>query len=195
MKIGLTGGIGCGKSTFAQLLVQNGFRHISTDLVARDILAAPETIAWLRDRFGPAVIAPDGTPDRPALARIVFADPAALADLEARLHPRTQAAWRAQIDADPSARWVVEIPLLFEKNLDAVFDLTVCVHCSPSIQLSRLAARGVSPDQAAARIAAQLPLETKVGRATLAVFNDGTPAFLAAQARTLCAHPALAAHP
>ena len=185
MRLGLTGGIGCGKSTFGQLLAARGWRLIQTDLVARDILNTPEVAARVRALFGPGVMGPDGRPDRAALAAIVFADKGALASLEAELHPRVQAAWRARVAAEPNAPWVVEIPLLFEKNLEGFFDFTVCVHCSPQTQLARLAARGLPEDQATARMRAQLPLETKLSRADIAVFNDGSPEFLAAQADTL----------
>ena len=131
--------------------------------------------------FGRDAIGADGKPDRPAIARIVFADKAALAALEAELHPRVQARRQAIMATEPHARWAVEIPLLFEKNLDADFDLTVCVHCSPRTQLARLEARGLPPEQAFARMKAQLPVEEKVRRATLAAFNEGDPAFLEAQ--------------
>lgn len=191
MRIGITGGIGCGKSAFGRILATRGWRLIQTDLTARDILNTPEVAARVRARFGPDVIGPDGLPDRAALARVVFADRAALADLEAELHPRVQTAWRAEIEARPDAAWAVEIPLLFEKNLEGLFDFTVCVHCSPTTQLARLAARGLPEDQATARIRAQSPLETKLSRADIAVFNDGSPGFLAAQAASL---DALAPH-
>ncbi len=187
MRIGLTGGIGCGKSTFGQLLAARGWRLIQTDLTARDILNTPEMAARVRTRFGAGVIGADGLPDRAAIARIVFADRAALADLEAELHPRVQERWLAALASAPDAPWVVEIPLLFEKSLERFFDFTVCVHCSPRMQLARLAARGLAEDQALARIRAQAPVETKVSRARVAVFNDGDLDFLSAQADALAA--------
>lgn len=192
MRIGLTGGIGCGKSTFGQLLAARGWRLLQTDLVARDILNTPAMAARVRTLFGAGVLGADGLPDRAALAKIVFADRAALAALEAELHPRVHEHWLGRLAAEPDAPWVVEIPLLFEKNLEAHFDFTVCVHCSPQTQLQRLAARGLPEDQALARIRAQLPLETKLSRARVAVFNDGDLPFLGAQADTLSAlaHPA-----
>lgn len=192
MRLGLTGGIGCGKSTFGQLLAERGWRLIRTDLVARDILNTPAMAARVRALFGPGVIGADGLPDRAALAQVVFADKAALASLEAELHPRVHEHWLGRLAAEPDAAWVVEIPLLFEKNLERHFDFTVCVHCSPETQLRRLAGRGLPEDQARARMSAQLPLETKLSRARVAVFNDGDLPFLGAQADTLAAlaHPA-----
>lgn len=187
MRLGLTGGIGCGKSTFGQLLEARGWRLIRTDLTARDILNTPEVTARVRTLFGDGVIGTDGLPDRAALAKRVFVDPAALAALEAELHPRVQREWLARLAAEPDARWAVEIPLLFEKNLERHFDFTVCVHCSPTVQLNRLASRGLPEDQAQARIRAQLPLALKLSRADVAVFNDGDLAFLAAQANALSA--------
>jgi dephospho-CoA kinase len=185
MRLGLTGGIGCGKSTFGKLLAERGWRLVQSDLVAREILEAPEMSARVAELFGPGVIGADGKPDREALGKIVFADKAALAALEAELHPRVRAHWKSLTASDPKARWVVEIPLLFEKSLDADFDLTVCVHCSHSTQLARLESRGLPPEPALARMKAQLPVEEKVRRATLAVFNEGSPDFLAQQADLL----------
>jgi len=185
MKLGLTGGIGCGKSTFGKLLAARGWRLVQTDLVAREILETPEMTAAVRELFGPGVVGSDGKPDRAAIGRLVFADKTALAALENRLHPQVRARWEALVASDPTARWAVEIPLLFEKNLDAPFDLTVCVHCSQAVQFARLAARGVPPEEAAARMQAQLPVSEKVRRASLAVFNEGSPAFLTAQADLL----------
>ncbi len=189
MRLGLTGGIGCGKSTFGKLLAGRGWRLVQSDLVAREILESPEVAGRVRELFGPGVIGADGKPDREAIGKIVFADQAALAALEAELHPRVRAYWRALTEAEPGARWVVEIPLLFEKSLDADFDLTVCVHCSHSTQLARLQSRGLPPEQALARMKAQLPLEEKVRRAALAVFNEGGPDFLATQADLLSRNP------
>lgn len=185
MRLGLTGGIGCGKSTFGKLLAERGWGLVQSDLVAREILESPEVSARVAELFGAGVIGVDGKPDRAALGEIVFADRAALAALEAELHPRVRTHWRALTEAQPDARWVVEIPLLFEKNLDADFDLTVCVHCSHDTQLARLQSRGLPPEQALARMKAQLPVAEKVRRATLAVFNEGSPGFLATQANLL----------
>lgn len=185
MKLGLTGGIGCGKSTFGKMLADRGWRLVQTDLVARDILETPEVTARVRELFGAGVVGADGKPDRAAIGKIVFADKAALAALEGELHPRVRAHWESLLKSRPEARWVVEIPLLFEKSLDAPFDFTVCVHCSQAVQLARLASRGVPPEEASARMKAQLPVSDKVRRATLAVFNEGNLPFLAAQADTL----------
>lgn len=185
MKLGLTGGIGCGKSTFGKMLEQRGWQLVQADLVARDILNSPEVTARVATMFGPGVIGEDGRPDREALGRIVFADKAALEALEAEIHPRVHAHWQALLAREPDVRRVVEIPVLFEKSLEAFFDLTVCVHCSQNTQFARLEKRGLPREQALARMQAQLPTEEKVRRATLAVYNEGSLDFLAAQADLL----------
>lgn len=185
MKLGLTGGIGCGKSTFGQMLAARGWQLVQADLVARDILNSPEVTARVAEMFGPGVVGADGRPDREAIGKIVFADKAALAALEADIHPRVHAHWQDLLARSPGARHVVEIPVLFEKNLEGFFDLTVCVHCSPSTQFARLEKRGLPRESALTRMQAQLPTEEKVRRATLAVYNEGSPDFLAAQADLL----------
>ncbi len=182
MRIGLTGGMGCGKTAAVRVFSELGFSTAETDVLVRNLLDAdPEVIAALRERFGPA-IAPEGGPvDRKALAATVFADAAALAWLEALLHPRVRAAWTALVDAKPQRVWVVEIPLLFEKNLEKHFDFSVCVTASPAVQLARLAGRGFRADEAKARIDRQMRLSEKVDRADFVITNDGSLAFLRRQ--------------
>lgn len=185
MKLGLTGGIGCGKSTFGKMLAARGARLVQTDLVARDILNTPEVLARVRALFGPEAIGADGLANREVIGKIVFDDQAALAALEAELHPRVGEYWRNLAPDPTTGLLVVEIPLLFEKSLDAEFDLTVCVHCSHSMQIARLLDRGLPPEQAKARMRAQLPVEEKVRRSNLVIYNEGSRDFLAAQAELL----------
>ena len=106
--------------------------------------------------------------------------------MENFLHPRIRARWNARLrSAKPGEKIVVEVPLLFEKNYAADFDLTVCVAASEETQLERLEKRGLPRERARERIAAQLPLEEKVRRADAVIFNDGSREFLEAQGREI----------
>lgn len=186
MIAGITGGVGCGKSTVARALERRGFKRLDSDRIVRDeVLTAAEVIAAIRDRFGPEVVAPDeaGRPAivRPALAERVFNDDAARVWLEELTHPRVFAAWRKAFATEPDARWAVEVPLLFEKGLENWFDFTVCVACAPAQQLARLEQRGLPRVLAGQRISKQLPLARKIELSDFVLWNDGSPAFLEAQ--------------
>ena len=191
MTIGLTGNMGCGKSTAARIFEEFGFRRIDSDALVRDrVLTSPDIIAEARLRHGDEILTPAGQIDRPALARILFADAtgAKLRDWEALVHPRVRDLWRATLAADPAARWVVEIPLLHEKHLEKEFDFTVCVASSTATQYARLAERGVTPTLAAQRITKQLPLATKIEKSDYVLSNDGSIEFLRDQIRYLLNH-------
>lgn len=188
MILGLTGGMGCGKSTASGFFAEAGFRLIDCDAIVRDeVLVDPAIVARIVSRFGPEV-APGGSIARPALAAKVFGDPAALRDLEAIVHPEVSARWRSRVASAPDDFWVVEIPLLYEKDLQKVVDFVVCVACAEPLQLARLEKRGVPRDLAAQRIAQQLPLSRKVHLADFVLTNDGTSAFLKAQVLQLASH-------
>jgi dephospho-CoA kinase len=118
---------------------------------------------------------------RRQVAEIVFADPAELDWLETLLHPRVRARWQAAVAADPAKDWVVEIPLLFEKSLASEFDFTLCIASSPSLQASRLAARGLAAAEITARQARQWPVREKIERADWVALNDGSVDFLRRQ--------------
>jgi dephospho-CoA kinase len=179
MILGLTGGMGCGKSTAAGLFSNHGFRTLDSDAIVRDtVLQEPGIVAAIREHFGREVLAEDGGVDRRSLARRVFAAEPERLWLEALLHPRVQAHWRAAFSADSSASWVVEVPLLFEKSLQNWFDLTICVTSHPSLQLVRLEQRGLSPPLAQQRISQQLPLAQKIELVDFVLLNDGSLAFL-----------------
>jgi dephospho-CoA kinase len=122
----------------------------------------------------------DGLPDRRWIGAKVFTDPAERAFLEALTHPEV-ARLRAQAVADSSQHHVVEIPLLFEKNLAADFDCVICVACSEDVRRNRLLAKGLTPEEITRRIDAQLPMGEKVKRADVVFWNDGDAAFLRAQ--------------
>ena len=101
--------------------------------------------------------------------------------LEELVHPRVFAAWRTAFATDSNGRWVVEVPLLFEKGLENWFDFTVCVACAPAQQLARLEQRGLPRVLAGQRISKQLPLARKIEHSDFVLWNDGSAAFLEAQ--------------
>lgn len=184
--VGLTGGMGCGKSTAAALFAELGFRRLDADRTVHELLStSPEVIAAIRERLGDGVIAPDGTVDRAKLGAVVFADAAALAWLEHLLHPRLRARWDEIYAAAQDEKFIVEVPLLFEKQLQNRFDFTVCVSTSSDLQLRRLEQRGVSPEIARQRLAKQLPLARKCELADFVLLNDGTLSFLREQVSEL----------
>lgn len=180
--VGLTGGMGCGKSTAAAIFAELGFRRLDADRVVREeLLTDLEVLALVWQQFGADVIGADGQIIRERLARVVFADPAALAWLEGLLHPRLRARWRAIFAAAKGERFICEVPLLFEKGMENWFDFTVCVAASSDLQLRRLEQRGISPELARQRIARQLPLARKCELADFVLVNDGSLEFLREQ--------------
>ena len=182
MTVGITGGVGCGKSTAARLLEQRGFRRLDSDRIVRDhVLVDPAVISALRARYGDQVIDAAGAVNRAAVAERVFADDAERLWLEELTHPGVFAAWRAAFAAEPGIRWAVEVPLLFEKGLENWFDFTVCVACAPAQQLARLEQRGLPRALAGQRISKQLPLARKIELSDFVLWNEGSPEFLEAE--------------
>jgi dephospho-CoA kinase len=187
MILGITGGLGCGKSTAAALLERRGFRRLDSDALVREqVLTAPDVREALRARYGETVLAPDGTVNRSALGERVFGDDAERRWLEDLTHPRVFALWREALrPARPGpaegTRWAVETPLLFEKSLENWFDFTVCVACDGGQQLARLEQRGLNRALAGQRISKQLPLARKIELSDFVLWNEGSPAFLQAQ--------------
>jgi dephospho-CoA kinase len=175
--VGLTGGIGSGKSTVAGMLAERGAVVVDADRLARDAVA-PGTAGFdaVRDRFGDAVIAPDGSLDRAALARIVFADDEARAALEAIVHPevRRRIAESVAAHAETDDVVVVDSPLLIETGAHEGFEVVVVVTAPLAERVARLASRGMSEDDVLARDAAQMPLEEKAALADVVVDNDGS---------------------
>lgn len=174
--IGLTGGVGMGKSATDGLLRQRGVPAVDTDLLARQIVEPGQpALAEIRQLFGPEVIGADGRLRRAQLARRVFADPVARRQLESLLHPRIRALWLAQLqtwrsEGRPLA--VVVIPLLFETHAEKEVDATICVACSAPTQQQRLLARSWSPAQIEQRIAAQWPVEKKLALADFVIWTE-----------------------
>jgi dephospho-CoA kinase len=183
--LGLTGGIGMGKSTSARLLRAREVPVVDTDDLARQVVAPGQpALAEVLAAFGPKMAGPDGQLRRAELARCVFADPAARRRLEAILHPPIRALWRAQVEtwrAEGRPLAVVVIPLLFETKAETELDLTICVACSAPTQQQRLQARGWSPEQIEQRLQAQWPVETKAARADYLVWTEADLEVHAAQ--------------
>ncbi len=184
--VGLTGGMGCGKSTAAALFAEFGYRRLDADQVVREVLLREtDVIAAVRERFGDGVLDALGEVDRAQLGEIVFADAAGLAWLETLLHPRLLAQWREQWAAVQGERFIVEVPLLFEKQLENWFDFTICVTTDSILQLRRLEQRGVPHGIARQRLAKQLPLARKCELADFVLLNDGNLQFLREQVSEL----------
>ena len=179
--IGLLGGIGSGKSTVSKLFASLGCAVIDADELARGAMKLPEVLAAVRAQFGAAVFKPDGTLDRPALAALVFSDPAKLATLESLTHPRVhdeRARLRAIHQADPAVVAIVEdCPLLLEKKLEGDVDVLVYIEASPEVRLKRVSEkRGWTHDQLKEREKRQLGLDIKANRAQYVVENNATEA-------------------
>ena len=178
LRIGLTGPIGCGKSTVASWLGARGAIVIDADVEARAVVEPGEpALAHVLERFGDAVRSPDGSLDRAALGRIVFADPAALRDLEAIIHPAVRPRILAAIavaEAAGARAVVVEAIRLVGGELESLCDEVWFVECSATSQRARLLGRGMARDDARRRIAAQASLWLDVRRrATRVVPSDG----------------------
>ncbi|MDR2378470.1 MAG: dephospho-CoA kinase [Bifidobacteriaceae bacterium] len=185
LRVGLTGGIGAGKSTALDHLAELGFPVADSDALARLVVAPGSPgLAAVALEFGPGVLAADGSVDRAALGRIVFADPAARRRLEALTHPliRAEAAKLARAARlDAAAAMVFDIPLLVETGQAGDFDLVATISAPEATRLARLAARGLGPDQARARLAAQASDAEREARADVVLDGSGSPADLRRQ--------------
>lgn len=196
--VGLTGGIGSGKSTVSSLLEERGAVVVDADRIAREVVA-PGGPAYqpVVDRFGPGVVAADGTIDRPALAAVVFADPAARADLEAITHPVVGATMAERLTAQAGTDNVVilDVPLLVEggrgradegeggrRSLPHGVAAVVVVDTPPAIAVERLVRdRGMKAADVEARMAAQATREERLALADVVVDNSGSPEELRAE--------------
>ncbi|WP_037668684.1 dephospho-CoA kinase [Streptomyces griseus] len=175
LKIGLTGGIGSGKSEVSRLLVECGAVLVDADRVAREVVA-PGTpgLAAIVDAFGAEVLAADGSLDRPRLGSIVFADPDKRAVLNAIVHPLVGARSRELEAAAPEDAVVVhDVPLLAENGLESLYDVVIVVDVAPETQLDRLVRlRGMTEADARARMAAQATREKRREIADIVIDND-----------------------
>ena len=175
LKVGLTGGIGAGKSEVSRLLVEHGAVLIDADRIAREVVA-PGTpgLAAVVEAFGEDVLAADGSLDRPRLGSIVFADPERLAVLNSIVHPLVGARSRElEETAAEDAVVVHDVPLLTENGLAPLYDVVIVVDASPETQLDRLVRlRGMSEEDARARMAAQATREQRRAIADIVIDND-----------------------
>ncbi|MFE2408712.1 dephospho-CoA kinase [Kitasatospora sp. NPDC059408] len=176
LKIGLTGGIGAGKSEVSRLLAAHGAVIVDSDVLAREVVA-PGTagLAAVVAEFGPAVLRPDGALDRPALGAIVFAAPDRLQALNAIVHPLVRArSAELEAAAAPDAVVVHDVPLLAENGLGPLYDLVVVVDAADDVRVARLVElRGMTEDEARARMAAQATREERLAIADVVIDNSG----------------------
>lgn len=174
-RVGLTGGIASGKSTAAKFFGALGVPIIDTDQLARDVVEPGQPpLERLVERFGPAILTPDGHLDRPALRNIVFSDPKARADLEALTHPAIGAAVEQRSAEAGGVYQILVIPLLVEKNLGAQLDRVLVVDCDEALQIRRLQARdGSTLEQAQAILNAQASRATRLKAAHDVIKNEG----------------------
>jgi dephospho-CoA kinase len=184
LRVGLTGGIGAGKSEVSRRLAALGAVVLDADKAAREVVE-PGTpgLARIVEAFGPGVLRPDGSLDRPKLAEIVFADTDALGRLNAIVHPLVHEWMRAAqadaIQADGDGVVVVhDVPLLAESSRSGEFDVVIVVDVPPDMQVERLAGRGLPEEQARARMAAQATRERRLTVADIVIDNSGTLADL-----------------
>ncbi|MBQ3268469.1 MAG: dephospho-CoA kinase [Clostridia bacterium] len=175
--IGLTGGIGSGKSEAAKYLNQLGAAHLDADEISR-ALTGPDGAALpeIRRVFGDAAFDADGALDRASLGRLVFGNEPARRALEAIIHPLVQREMLERMDAAAQAGAkvvILDVPLLFETGMDALCDETWALYVDREAQVSRVVARdGLSPEEAEARIDSQMPTEERNARATHAINTD-----------------------
>ncbi|MEU9488233.1 dephospho-CoA kinase [Streptomyces decoyicus] len=186
VKVGLTGGIGAGKSEVSRLLASYGAVIVDADKIAREVVA-PGTpgLAAVVAEFGDGVLTPDGSLDRPKLGGIVFSDPDKLKALNAIVHPLVGArSAELEASAGPDAVVVHDVPLLTENGLAPLYDLVVVVDAAVGTQLERLVRlRGMAEDEAKSRMAAQATREQRLAVADLVIDNDGPLEALEPQVR------------
>ena len=175
-RVGLTGGIGSGKSTVARLLAEHGAIVIDADAIAREIVEPGQpALAEIADRFGSGILDASGALDRGALAAIVFHDTAALADLNAITHPRIAERTAELIAAAPEDAVVVyDMPLLVENGLAEGWDAVVVVIADRQVRIERLRERGLDDDDIEARMSRQASDEERRAVADIIIDNSGS---------------------
>jgi dephospho-CoA kinase len=178
--VALTGGIASGKSTIARLLADRGAVIVDADQIVRDVQTPPSPLLHeITDEFGERMLRPDGTLDRAALGSAVFGDPAAVARLNAIVHPavREESARRfaGAFESNPHAVVVYDVPLLVEARVDDPWDLIVVAHAPASVRRERLITlRGMTEADADARIASQVPDEARLAIADIVIDTTGS---------------------
>lgn len=193
MILGVTGGIASGKSTVTRALADLGAVVVSADELAREVVRPGSPIlARLAQRFGREILLPDGNLNRKALAALVFTDARARSDLNGIIHPAIAELSRQRLrglQAERHSLIVYEAPLLFEAGAEDRVDAVLAVTVREELQLQRLIDRdGLSPEEARARIAAQMPQQEKAARADYVIDNSGPPEETRLRIRTLFAH-------
>ena len=183
--LGLTGGIGMGKSTAATLLAGMGVSVVDTDQLARTVVEPGQpALQQIREAFGSEVLSPDGSLRREVVAQLVFAEETKRKVLESILHPRIRDLWMRQVAewrAEQKSVAAVVIPLLHETNAVAQFDRVICVACSAASQRHRLEARGWSLEQINQRISAQWPAQKKMDGSHHVIWTEPSREVHAAQ--------------
>ncbi|MBC3186911.1 dephospho-CoA kinase [Corynebacterium sp. zg-331] len=188
-KVGLTGGIGSGKSTVAALLARVGFPVVDADLLAREIVEPGQSaLEELARAFGPEILRPDGCLDRAALAERAFADARHTELLNSIMHPRIEAETArrfAAVEAAGATVAIYDMPLLVEKGLHRGMDLTVVVDADPETRVTRLVGRGMSAQDARRRMAAQIDDAARRAAADVLIDNNGSSERLEEQVMAL----------
>ncbi|NQU38107.1 MAG: dephospho-CoA kinase [Actinobacteria bacterium] len=187
MRLGLTGGIGSGKSSVARLLAERGASVVDADAIAREVVGPGSVgLAQLVDAFGTQIRLADGSLDRAVLAEVAFASAEGKATLNAITHPLiTQRTGEVMASVPHDAVLVHDIPLLTELGLQGGYDLVVVVDCPDDIRVHRLLERGLTEDDARARIAAQATREQRLAIADVVIDNSGGWEELSAQVDVL----------
>jgi len=175
--IALTGGIACGKSTIAGMLKDCGAAVIDADAISRSLTTpGGQGLAPIRQAFGDGVFAPDGTLDRAALSAVVFTDDAKRRQLNGILHPMVIRRMEEEIAACREAGQkvvILDVPLLFEANMQHMGEITVCAYAPQEVQIARMASRnGFDREEALRRILSQMPLDEKRRLSDLAIDTD-----------------------
>ena len=185
--IGLTGGIGCGKSSAAEIFRELGVPIVDTDEIARYLTTAGQSaITAISDQFGAEYLQADGALDRARMRALVFSDPAARRKLEAILHPSIRAEVTAAVKAITAPYAIVVVPLLIETGANrSLVQRVLLIDCDESVQIARAMQRGLSADEVRAIIAAQVDRATRLAHADDIVRNDRDPAALRKQIAAL----------
>ena len=172
--VGVTGGIACGKSTVCKIFETLGWDAISADSCAHFILKEDRNvIKQVVDRFGSQLLGRNGSIDKTELARVIFKSPDDRLWLENLLHPKIRLRWMNFVENSKKTKIVVEVPLLFENNLNSLFTKTISVYASKSIQHRRLLERGIPKYEIESRMEVQMKVTEKADRADFVILTDG----------------------
>tara|TARA_B100001093_G_scaffold431714_1_gene427866 strand:+ start:49 stop:645 length:597 start_codon:yes stop_codon:yes gene_type:complete len=180
--VGITGGIASGKSTALKAFAELNWNTVSTDEIASDLWNTDENlIGAVQDHWGKDEIFSRGNIDKEKIARIMFNNPIERVWLENIIHPLIRSSWVSHVEQSVGKLQVVEVPLLFEKNLNSYFSYIISVFVPVKIQYSRLLSRGFSKEEAESRITSQLSCEEKAKKADVVFLGTGSDVFLSGQ--------------